>query len=144
MDVINIISKEKGYPDINDVKNISYNDGNPNYKTINANEAMKDKNSIFYHYKKLIELRKQNKIIVYGKYALILENHDEIFAYTRELDKEKLLIICNFDKSDVLFTLPNSIKYKKAELLISNYSDSTTSIDEIKLRPYEAIVYSLI
>lgn len=117
---------------------------NPKYEDINVEESLKDLNSIFYYYKKLIELRKQHEIIVYGSYDLILEDHDAIFAYTRTLRNEKLLVINNYYKEETLFTLPEDIIFHKKELLISNYEiDSNHSIKEFTLRPYESIVYKL-
>lgn len=117
---------------------------NPNYKEINAKKALEDENSVFHYYKKLIELRKSNEIIVYGTYDLILEDHPQIFAYTRTLNDKKLLIITNFSKERTLFQLPDEIIYTKKELLISNYDvDVNKNIDNIYLKPYEARVYKM-
>ena len=69
---------------------------NPNYKEINAKAETADPNSVFHYYKKLIELRKKNPIMVYGKYDLMLEDSEELFVYTRTLDEEKLLVVCSF------------------------------------------------
>lgn len=115
---------------------------NPNYPEINAAKALEDQNSIFYHYKKLISLRKQHEIIVYGSYDLILENHDSIFAYTRTLGNERLIIINNFYEKETRFELTQDIQYTKAELLISNYPvNEDQSLAAIKLRPYESLVF---
>ncbi|OPJ55404.1 alpha,alpha-phosphotrehalase [Alkalithermobacter paradoxus] len=116
-----------------------------NYKSINAQDAIKDKNSIFYHYKKLINLRKEYDIIAYGSFKMILEEDENIFAYVREYNHEKLLVINNFYGEEVDFNLPNTIKLNeyKSSILISNYTDSPAKFDKIKLRPYESIVYYL-
>ncbi|WP_174728758.1 glycoside hydrolase family 13 protein [Mesobacillus harenae] len=115
---------------------------NPNYPEINAAKALEDQNSIFYHYQKLISLRKQHEIIVYGSYDLILEDHDSIFAYTRTLGNERLIIINNFYEKETRFELPEDIQYTKAELLISNYPvNEDQSLAAIKLRPYESLVF---
>jgi oligo-1,6-glucosidase len=107
-------------------------------------QALEDRNSIFYHYKKLIELCKQHEIIVYGSYDLILENHESIFAYTRTLGNEKLVVINNFYEEETVFTLPEHIRYHAKELFISNYSsDPEQKIDYIHLRPYESMVFKL-
>lgn len=116
---------------------------NPSYKRINVEMQINDENSILNYYRKLIKLRKENDIIVYGTYDLILEDHNEIFAYTRTLENKKLLIVCNFKDGEPVFKLPESIKYTKAELIISNYEKNELYIDEIKLKPYEAVVYML-
>ncbi|TCS80340.1 glycoside hydrolase family 13 protein [Tepidibacillus fermentans] len=117
---------------------------NPNYKEINVEEVLNDHNSIFYYYKKLIQLRKEHEIIVYGLYDLILDDHEQIYAFTRTLDDEILLIICNFTSDTPVFELPNNITYEKHSLLISNYDVKEDEIiQSIILRPYEARVYLL-
>ncbi len=116
---------------------------NPNYKDINAWQALRDPNSIFYHYKKLIELRKKHEIIVYGTYDLILEDHPSIFAYVRTWKDEKLVVIANFTEASCVFELPKEITYSSSELLIHNYDTQDESIENIVLQPYEARVYKL-
>jgi oligo-1,6-glucosidase len=122
---------------------------NPNYKEINVSDALADPNSVFHYYKKLIQLRKENPVIVYGTYDLILDSHkrsspvdEEIYAFTRTLEGERLLVILNFSRNTPIFHLPENISFASTELLISNYDvDSKEDIHEITLRPYEARVY---
>lgn len=117
---------------------------NPNYETINAEAVLKDEESIFYYYKKLIELRKQNEVVVYGTYDLLMEEDEQIFAFTRTHGDDQLLVICNFSDQNPVFKLPESVRYSSKELLISNLNvDETESIDELTLQPYEARVYRL-
>ena len=117
---------------------------NPNYKEINVSQALGDLNSIFYYYQKLIQLRKENPVIVYGTYDLILDSHEEIYAFTRTLDEDRLLVILNFSENPPVFNLPENISFAKNELLIGNYTvDSPHDIRQITLRPYEARVYRL-
>jgi trehalose-6-phosphate hydrolase len=114
-----------------------------NYPQINAESARDKEDSIFYHYKKLIELRKVYDIITDGDYQLILENHEAIFAYVRNSGDEKLLVISNFYEKETKFQLPDKLGFitTEGEVLISNYQDSPTNFSEVTLRPYESIVY---
>ena len=119
---------------------------NANYKDINVKKALEDKDSIFYHYKKLIQLRKEQDIIAYGEYQPILEKDKEIFAYIRRYKDEMLLVINNFYANERILNLSEFIGKDKynIDILISNYEDSSTDIDNIHLRPYESIVYHLV
>jgi oligo-1,6-glucosidase len=117
---------------------------NPNYKDINAKAALEDPNSVFHYYKKLIQLRKQHEIIVYGTYDLILEDDPYIYAYTRTLGNEKLVVITNFSSETPIFRLPDEITYTTKELLISNYAvNEEEDLREIRLQPWEARVYKI-
>ncbi|MCK2000664.1 alpha-glucosidase [[Brevibacterium] frigoritolerans] len=115
---------------------------NPNFQHINAEKALNDKDSIFYYYQKLIKMRKQNEIIVYGKYDLLLEDSEEIFAFTRTLENEKLLVVCNFTQYVQEFISDYHLDGQKSELLISNYEvNENEDINRFSLKPYEARVY---
>lgn len=116
-----------------------------NYKDINAENAMKDSDSIFYHYRELIRLRKEYDVITNGDYELISKNHDSIFAFVRKTENEMLLVINNFYGKDITYTLPAKIKIEGLTngVLLSNYEDSTPLANELQLRPYESIVYHL-
>lgn len=117
---------------------------NPNYKTINVRQALADPNSVFYYYQQLIRLRHEQPVIVYGRYDLILDDHEEIYAFTRTLDDDRLLVILNFREATPVFTLPADIQFTQPELLISNYEvDAAEEIHSLTLRPFEARVYRL-
>ena len=117
---------------------------NPNYKEINVSAALADPNSVFHYYKKLIQLRRENPVIVYGAYDLLLDSHEEIYAFTRTLDNDRLLVILNFSRNAPIFYLPENISYSSVELLISNYNvDTDENTRQITLRPFEARVYRL-
>ncbi|MCG1020434.1 glycoside hydrolase family 13 protein [Sutcliffiella horikoshii] len=117
---------------------------NPNYTSINAEAEMANEASIFHYYKQLIQLRRQNDLIVYGSYQLILEEEPEIFAYVRTYQGKKLLVICNFYKGEPTFKLPRDINFMTKQLLLSNYKvDEQMSISEFSMQPYEARVYLL-
>jgi len=118
---------------------------NPNYPEINVAHNLKDSNSIFHYYQKIIQIRKENLIMIYGDYQLILEDDEHIYSYLRTLNKDRLLIILNFFSSQTIFNLPAHINYQEKELLISNYDvEEKEDIKSIYLRPYEARVYKLL
>ena len=110
---------------------------NPNYKEINAAQQLKDPNSIFHYYQKLISLRKEKDIIVYGEFEPLYRDDEQIFAYTRKLDQEKLLTVCNFSDKNAEMEIPE--EFKGAECLITNL-DRTVFEGKIVLKPYEAFV----
>ncbi|WP_025682081.1 glycoside hydrolase family 13 protein [Paenibacillus maysiensis] len=117
---------------------------NPNYRDINVEQALKDPDSIFHYYKKLIELRGQHEIIVYGSYMILAEDHEQVYAYLRRLGEEQLLVVLNFFGKPTSFMLPAGIDFQEQKLLISNYDvDPLTEIISMELRPYEARVYLL-
>jgi oligo-1,6-glucosidase len=117
---------------------------NPNYPQINVEQALADPDSIFYYYQRLIRLRKENPVMVYGTYDLILDAHQEIYAFTRTLEDDRLLIILNFTRNTPVFAMPTHIPFAQTELLISNCTvDPAEDIRLLTLRPYEARVYRL-
>lgn len=116
---------------------------NPNYKYINVKKNLENENSIFNYYKKLIQIRKSMDVVVYGDFKLLYKNHKSIFAYTRELNEEKILVVANFYDKKEEFRIDKSIKYNEVNILLSNYGDSDKNLDKITLRPYEAIIYTL-
>lgn len=117
---------------------------NPNYPAINVKQALADNNSVFYYYQKLIRLRKEHPVFVYGAYDLILDDDEAIYAFTRTLETDRLLVILNFTQNAPVFALPPNIAFAGKELLISNYAvDANEDIRQFTLRPYEARVYRL-
>lgn len=129
---------------------------NENYDKINVEDALNDKNSIFYHYKKLIELRKQKEIFVEGDYHLLCAEHPNVFSYIRTWNNTGLLVICNFygetKQVDIYEELMETIekvngqkvKVKMVKSLLSNYGDGGQDLHGIELRPYEAIMIELL
>lgn len=111
---------------------------NPNYREINAREQMERADSVFHYYKKLIRLRKEHEIIVYGDYELLLPDSEELYAYLRGYQGEKLLTICNFTEKEITYQLPEELFGLAGEVLISNYGRELLD-KEILLMPYEAI-----
>ncbi|TCI34524.1 MULTISPECIES: alpha-glucosidase [unclassified Exiguobacterium] len=110
-------------------------DVNPNYVDVNAEAARLDPNSLFHYYRQLIALRKQNPVVVYGKYELLLPEDEAVYAFTRTLEGETWLVLCNFSAETQERTLPYDVK----DRVIGNMEP----IEPFTLRPYEAQVYKL-
>jgi len=113
---------------------------NPNYTEINVEAELKNPNSIYHYYKKLIQLRKENHVLVYGSYDIIMEDHDQIYAYTRKQGDELILVLSNLFAKETNITLPEELNSMNKELLLSNYDNN----DEKVLKPYEARVYKVV
>ncbi|MCX7570647.1 alpha-glucosidase [Tumebacillus sp. DT12] len=114
---------------------------NPNYTEIHAKAALADPNSVFHYYKRLIELRKEHPILVYGDYTLLLADSEQIYAYVRELEGQRLLVLLNFTAESVRCELPGDLTDGEKELLIGNYEAAERDWQGLELRPYEALVY---
>lgn len=128
-----------------DSKNAGFSTGepwimvNPNYKQINAKEQMSRKDSVFAYYQKLIRLRKEEPVIVYGDYELLCPEDEELYVYTRSLSDEKLLVICNFSEKERSFILPEGADIDTSRILIGNYETAAWK-EEMCIRAYEAVV----
>ena len=129
-----------------DSKNAGFTSGtpwievNPNYKTINAAAQEKDPNSCLNYFRKLTQLRKDNIVLVYGKYTLLDKSNPSVYAYTRELNGKKMLVMLNFTSKTAAVKTP--FGSANAHLLLGNYGDSAETV-KTELRPYEAAVYQL-
>lgn len=108
---------------------------NPNYREINAAREMADPDSVFRYYQKLIRLRKEYPVFADGVFSLLLEEDEQIFAYTRTDEESELLVWANFTDRPAQCTWPE--EWKEAEVLLSNY-DSSMKANE--LRPYETVM----
>ncbi|MEZ9393114.1 alpha,alpha-phosphotrehalase [Vibrio splendidus] len=114
-----------------------------NYIEINAEQALEDKDSVFYFYKSLIELRKQVPVITGGSYQDLLPEHPSIFAYVRESDSQTLVCLNNYYGEACQVELPNELELDKAQLLLGNYPDDQSPVSEytMTLRPYETRIF---
>jgi len=115
---------------------------NSNYKTLHAEAQEKDPNSPLNYFRKIVALRKNNPVLVYGKYSLHDKENPSVYAYTRELDGETMLILLNFKESISTTTL--EINTGKLHLVLSNYNNAPSKNiqkNKITLRPYESIIY---
>ena len=113
---------------------------NSNHNIINAEAQEKDPNSVLNYFRQLVQLRKQDLTLVYGAYTLLDKDNPDVFAYTRELDGKKLLILLNFSEKNTAYTLP--ISTAKSKIILDNYSN-TKKIKKNTLRPYEAVILEL-
>lgn len=111
-----------------------------NYPSINAQRAQQDQSSIWYHYQKLIRLRKKHDVIAYGDFTMIYKDHPQIFAYVRKYGSEQLVVVTNFYAEPTKFVLPQNIdRTSHMEVILTNYLDVPAAMDEFTLRPYESI-----
>ena len=107
---------------------------NPNYTQINAQAALQDPDSVFWYYKRLIELRKSYAVFAQGDFTLLEENHPHLFVYQRSTEKEQMLVVCNFAAQEVPWERPD--EWKEAKALIANYPQPAQGM----LRPWEAVI----
>ncbi|GAM74260.1 glucan 1,6-alpha-glucosidase [Vibrio ishigakensis] len=116
---------------------------NPNYREINVADALSDKESIFYHYQRLIALRKQYPVIVYGDFIPVFEESDTIFAYIRQDNDHKILVINNFSDQEQKLPLPQQLQGISGESLVANYEAVSALDTYIELKPYESFAIKL-
>ncbi len=133
----------------NSSKNAGFTCGKPwigvneNYKTINVEVEERDENSVLNFYKKLIKLKKSNEALIYGVYDLILEEDENIFAYTRTLNNEKFLIMANLTGENAKYMYEKE-KLNSKDLILNNYEVCAhKNLTEFTLKPYECRVYKL-
>ena len=113
---------------------------NPNYSYINVEKALEDTHSVFYTYKNLIALRKKHPVMVFGNYVPVMEDYQNVVAYTREYADEKWLMLFNFQPFNQSIAIPEELLSQDPKLLMCNYSDTDCIT---KLRPYEGRIYQL-
>jgi oligo-1,6-glucosidase len=114
---------------------------NPNYTTINAKEETSDPDSIYSYFRKLIALRAKTPALIYGDYKDLSPADPQIFAYTRSLGAERYLVVMNFTRDPVIYTLP--LQLKMGALLLSSSKRDMRAGDEIHLQGWEAALYRL-
>lgn len=117
---------------------------NPNYPEINVERAVSDPDSVYHHYKRLIALRAEHLVAVYGSYELLLPDDKQVYAYTRTLDDKAMLVIVNLTGEPADFKLPSTVRFESAELLLHSGTNQQEALErEAKLAPYESRVYLL-
>lgn len=127
--------------------NAGFTNGTPwlkpaaNYPEINAEAALADQDSVFWHYRDLIRLRKDYPIFTQGDYQELLAGHPQIWAYARRATGQTLLVVSNFYGQPVEFTLPAELQTGEGRLLLGNYPDSPARPQSCELRPYESLIW---
>ena len=149
MKVLNYSSRENGRTPMqwDDSPNAGFTNGtpwkkvNPNYTEINVEAQDKDPNSILNHFREMTSVRKNNPVLVYGKYELIQKDHPDIYAFTRSDESQKVMVLLNFSANNSSIDLEETSKF--GQQLINNYDTLTINEKTVILEPYQAIVVKL-
>jgi oligo-1,6-glucosidase len=112
---------------------------NPNYVTINAEAEIEDPDSVFHHFRKLVRLRHDHPVIVHGRFELLLPDHEQIWALTRTLDDQVLVMIANCSSVPVSVPPDATPDLTGAQVLLATHGDSTS----LQLEPWESRIYLL-
>ena len=112
-----------------------------NYKTVNVAHQEKEENSVLNHFKKMVALRKEHLVLVYGAYTLLQEEHLTVYAYTRALENVKMLVLLNF--SDTKSNITISEVHEKSVILINNYTHLKIKNNSLELAPYQAVIIKI-
>ena len=124
-------------------ENTPWIDVNENYKTINVEKQLANKDSVLNFYKDLIKIRKENLSLVYGKYDMILDEDENIYAYTRTLNNDKYVVIVNLSDEKALYKY-DDLNLNYENLMLANYKIREHGIlNELVLKPYEARLYKV-
>ena len=114
---------------------------NPNYLTINVANQLGDENSIYHFYKKMIQVRKENPLFVYGEYDVIQEEHPDVYVYSRTIGDQFAFVLCNFRQQITELKLKHLPK-RNTDLILYNYENAPEQLSEtITLNPFEVRVY---
>ncbi|WP_431163077.1 glycoside hydrolase family 13 protein [Flagellimonas beolgyonensis] len=114
---------------------------NPNFTEINVQVEDTDPYSVLNHFRAMTELRKQNPILVYGSYELLMPEHPTVYAYTRTMDDTKLLVLLNFSKESSTVSLDEG--WAASPILINNYNDLDIIDNSLKLKPFQAVILNI-
>ncbi len=114
---------------------------NPNYPEINAEAAVRDEDSVFHYYRRLIELRHELPVMVHGDFTMLLPDDPKVFAYTRAYEGTTLLVLGNFSSDEVPVPIDEAAEWSSADLVVGNYPPVEGAEEGITLRPWETRVY---
>ena len=143
---LNLLSRDNGRTPMqwDATKNAGFSNETPwlpvheNHTTVNVANQQNDLNSVLNHFRKMVALRKDNLLLVYGKYEILKEEHPTIYAYSRTLEDQQMIILLNFSELESSISLPNFDNNK--EVLINNYNEFSVDKNTITLKPYQAVV----
>ena len=110
---------------------------NENYKEVNVEDQENDKNSVLNFYRKVIKVRKELSCVRYGEYKEYGKYSSSVYTYSREDEKQKILVVCSFSEKEVKWNVPKGFKLTSGKLILSNYDNANST----SLKPYEARVY---
>ncbi|MDQ3942898.1 MAG: alpha-glucosidase, partial [Actinomycetota bacterium] len=117
---------------------------NPNHKEINAQAEIANDDSVFHHYRRLIELRHTEPAVAHGDFHMLLADHDQVYAFTRRHGTTELLVLASFSGEPATIEVPDADRWQDTELVLANYPvDATENLRQLTLRPWEARVYRL-
>jgi oligo-1,6-glucosidase len=115
---------------------------NPNYHEINAAAALADGDSVWHHYRALIDLRHREPAVAHGDFTMLLPEHEQIYAFTRRLDDVELLVLANVSgRTAIADQIPFAAQWENSELLLTNAPAPEPSQPRLSLLPWEARVY---
>ena len=110
---------------------------NENYREINVADQETDEKSVLNFYRKAIALRRELSCVRNGNYKEYGKMSSSLYTYSREDDKEKILVVCSFSKKNRKWKVPADFDISTSELLLANYDN----LDGVTLKPYETRVY---
>ena len=143
---LNLLSRDNGRTPMqwDDTNNAGFSSETPwlpvheNHTTVNVANQQNDHNSVLNHFRKMVALRKDNLLLVYGEYEIIQEEHPTIYAYSRSLEDQHLKILLNFSETVSKINLLDLVQHK--EVLINNYNELLIDKNTITLKPFQAVV----
>ena len=149
MKVLNYSSRENGRTPMqwNTTENAGFTTGTPwkkineNYTTINVAAQHKDQNSILNHFRKMTKVRSNHQVLVYGDYQIIQREHPKIYAYTRTLGQDKMLVLLNFSNENATISISDLKQFNS--VVINNYNELIIKDQQARLLPYQAVILKM-
>ncbi len=110
---------------------------NENYKEVNVAAQEKEEDSVLNFYRKVIKLRKELSCVRHGNYVEYGKYSSSLYTYSREDEKQKVLVVCSFSEREENWKVPKGFDLSKGKLILGNYKDTNST----RLKPYETRVY---